>query len=247
MFYLIGLGLNEKGYSREAYDAITKCKKIYVDNYTIEFPYEMKNLEKQFPKEKFILLNREAVEGLEFLGEARKTDVALLVYGSPLTATTHITILKEAKTNKIKTKVIYSASILDAIAETGLQIYKFGKITSMPRWDARKNFTPDSFIEVVKENQSIDAHSLILVDIGLSFESALDELEKTIAKHKIPLTKIIVCQQLGTRGQKIIFCHPSQLTEFKNIHPPFCFIIPGKLHFIEKEFLENFKPEQNLY
>ena len=41
MFYLIGLGLNEKGYSREAYDAITKCKKIYVDNYTIEFPYEM--------------------------------------------------------------------------------------------------------------------------------------------------------------------------------------------------------------
>ena len=234
MFYLIGLGLNEKGYSREAYDAITKCKKIYVDNYTIEFPYEMKNLEKQFPKEKFILLNREAVEGLEFLSEAKKIDVALLVYGSPLTATTHITILKEAKTNKIKTKVIYSASILDAIAETGLQIYKFGKITSMP------NFEAESFIGIVKENLKINAHSLILIDINMEYLIALERLEKLLKKNKIETEEIVVCSKLGTEDQKIFYGEIPKLRN-KKIEAPFCFIIPGELHFMEKEFLENYR------
>ena len=234
MFYLIGLGLNEKGYSREAYDAITKCKKIYVDNYTIEFPYEMKNLEKQFPKEKFILLNREAVEGLEFLSEAKKIDVALLVYGSPLTATTHITILKEAKTNKIKTKVIYSASILDAIAETGLQIYKFGKITSMP------NFEAESFIGIVKENLKTNAHSLILIDINMEYLIALERLEKLLKKNKIETEEIVVCSKLGTEDQKIFYGEIPKLRN-KKIEAPFCFIIPGELHFMEKEFLENYQ------
>ena len=234
MFYLIGLGLNEKGYSREAYDAITKCKKIYVDNYTIEFPYEMKNLEKQFPKEKFILLNREAVEGLEFLSEAKKIDVALLVYGSPLTATTHITILKEAKTNKIKTKVIYSASILDAIAETGLQIYKFGKITSMP------NFEAESFIGIVKENLKTNAHSLILIDINMEYLIALERLEKLLKKNKIETEEIVVCSKLGTEKQRIFYGEIRKLKN-KKIEAPFCFIIPGELHFMEKEFLENYQ------
>ena len=234
MFYLIGLGLNEKGYSREAYDAITKCKKIYVDNYTIEFPYEMKNLEKQFPKEKFILLNREAVEGLEFLSEAKKIDVALLVYGSPLTATTHITILKEAKTNKIKTKVIYSASILDAIAETGLQIYKFGKITSMP------NFEAESFIGIVKENLKINAHSLILIDINMEYLIALERLEKLLKKNKIETEEIVVCSKLGTEDQRIFYGEIPKLRN-KKIEAPFCLIIPSELHFMEKEFLENYR------
>ena len=191
-------------------------------------------MEKQFPKEKFILLNREAVEGLEFLGEARKTDVALLVYGSPLTATTHITILKEAKTNKIKTKVIYSASILDAIAETGLQIYKFGKITSMP------NFEAESFIGIVKENLKINAHSLILIDINMEYLIALERLEKLLKKNKIETEEIVVCSKLGTEDQKIFYGEIPKLRN-KKIEAPFCFIIPGELHFMEKEFLENYR------
>jgi len=49
-----------------------------------------------------------------------------------LTATTHISLIEEAKRCGVKYKIIYNASILDAVAETGLQLYKFGKVTSMP-------------------------------------------------------------------------------------------------------------------
>ena len=228
MFYLIGLGLNEKGYSREAYDAILESDKIYIETYTVEFPYKISDLEKQFPKKKFIPANRELVESLGILDKAKKENVALLVYGSPLTATTHISLIQEAKKRKIKTKVIHSASVFDAVAETGLQIYKFGKIASMP------NFEAESFIEIVKENLKISAHSLILTDIGMKFETAIERLEKILHKNKIDVEKIVVCSKLGTKNQGIFYGKISELKK-KKIEAPFCFIVSGKLHFIEEE------------
>ena len=233
MFYLIGLGLNEKGYSREAYDAIMKCKRIYFDNYTVEFPYKTKELEKQFPKKKLIPANREFIESLSILDEAKKQNVCLLVYGSPLTATTHITLIEEAKKKKIKTKIIHGASIFDAIAETGLQIYKFGKIASMP------NFEAESFIEIIKDNLKINAHSLILIDIGMKFEKALERLDEILRKNKINVDKIVVCSKLGTDKGKIFYGGFSALKK-KKVEAPFCFIIPTKLHFLELEVLEDF-------
>ncbi len=233
MLYLIGLGLNEKGISKEGIEAIKKSKRIYLDDYTIEFPYPIKALEKETGK-KIIPANREIVEDMsELLNKARKEDIALLAYGSPLTATTHISLIQEARKQKIEYKIIYNASVLDAIAETGLQLYKFGKITSIP------NFEADSFIETIKENQKINAHSLILIDIGLDFVKALSRVDNAIKKYKINADKIIVCSRLGINNSEIYYNSPANLKS-KNIKAPFCFIIPGKLHFLEEEILENF-------
>jgi len=238
MLYLIGLGLNVDGISKYGLAVMKKCKRIYLENYTVDFPYREGELEHILGK-KILPANRELVEGLGLVDEAKKMDIALLVYGSPLTATTHISLIQEAKNCGVKHKVIYNASILDAIAETGLQIYKFGKIASMPKWNAKKNFTPDSFMEIVAENRSIKAHSLILVDIKLEFQDALKQLEISSKKHNIKLGKILVCSQLGTKNRKIIYKFPEELQTYKNLKKPYCIILPGKLHFMEKEVLEN--------
>ena len=58
MLYIVGLGLNEKGISKEGLEAVKKCKKIYLESYTVDFPYSMKDLEKVF-KKKVIILSRE--------------------------------------------------------------------------------------------------------------------------------------------------------------------------------------------
>ena len=121
------------------------------------------------------------MKSLEIVDEAKKMDVALLVYGSPLTATTHITLIQEALASGVKYRIINNASILDAVAETGFQLYKFGKITSMPYW--KKSYEPDSFMEVVKENQSIKAHSLILIDINMNIDKTIEQLEKAAKNH----------------------------------------------------------------
>jgi diphthine synthase len=233
MLYIIGLGLNEKGISQEGLEAVKKCKKIYLENYTVNFPYSEKILEKII-KKKIISANREFVESNSIVKEAKKENVALLVYGSPLTATTHISIIQEAKKSKVKCEIIYNASIFDAIAETGLQIYKFGKIASMPKW--QKNFTPASFMEIVKQNLEIDAHSLILIDIGLELKDAIKELEESAKEYNIKLDKIVICSRLGTKDSKIIYKNTENLKNL-NVKKPYCIIIPSKLHFIEAEVL----------
>lgn len=231
MLYLIGLGLNRDGISKYGLEIAKRCKKVYLENYTVEFPYALDELIEVVGKD-IKQVERERVEDLSLVDEAKRKDVALLVYGSPLTATTHISLLQECIASGVKYKVIHSASVLDGVGETGLQIYKFGKTTSMPGFEA------DSYIDVVKDNQKIDAHSLILVDIGLRFSDSVEKLERDAKEKKLKLDKIIVVSRLGEGRQKITYDSMKNLKELRGMGAPFSFIIPSKLHFMEKDFLE---------
>lgn len=238
MLYLIGLGLDEKSLSKEAIEIIKRCKKVYLDNYTVDFPYTHQELIDEIGK-KVISADREKVENLEIVGEAKKMDIALLVYGSPLTATTHITLIEEAILSGIKYRVMNNASILDAVAETGFQIYKFGKIASMPAW--KKSYEPDSFMDIVKENKSIKAHTLLLIDIGLNIKQAVEQLEKAASNKGIKLDRLVICQCMGTKRQKILYREMEEIKEYTGVQKPYCIIIPGELHFVEKNMLEAYK------
>jgi len=235
MLYIIGLGLDIDGISKQGLEAIKKSNKIYLEGYTVDFPYSLEELEKEL-EVKIIKLTREDVESLRLVNEAKKENVTLLVYGCPLFATTHTSLLLDCKKNKVKFKIIYSASVFDAIAETGLQLYKFGKITSMPAWNEKINYKPDSFMDVVKENSGIKAHTLILCDIGLGFSNALKQLETASENKKIKLDKIVVCSNMGTDSSKILYDSIENLKKEK-IKLPFCIVIPAELHFAESEFL----------
>tara|TARA_Y100000310_G_scaffold337773_1_gene425744 strand:+ start:7664 stop:8386 length:723 start_codon:yes stop_codon:yes gene_type:complete len=237
MFYLIGLGLDKNSITAEALKEIKSCDKVYLEGYTVDFPYSIKELEKSL-KTKIAPLKREKVENESILEEAKNQDIALLVYGDALSATTHTQLLIAAKKSKIKYKVFHNASILTAIAETGLQLYKFGKTASMPNWKEHKN-KPTSFIDYVKQNQSIKAHTLLLVDIGLEIKDAKEQLKDALEKEKSKLERIILISNAGTDKQKIIYNTLEKLPD--KISKPYAFIIPSDMHFSEKEFLESIK------
>ena len=228
MLYIIGLGLDEESISEKGLKTIKKCGEVYLENYTVEFPYSIEKLEKVIGK-KLLQADRSFVESFEILDKAKNKTVALLVYGSPLTATTHISLTEEAEKRKIECEIIYNASVFDAVGETGLQIYKFGKVTSIP------NFRADSFLDAIKENQKIGAHSLILIDIGMKFSDALERMEKFLGKNKI-----IICSRLGTKEKEIVYGTVENLIN-EEVKAPFCFIVPGKMHFIEEEVLKRFE------
>ena len=171
--------------------------------------------------------------------EAKKKDICLLIYGSPLFATTHISLINDCKKRKVKVKVIYSTSVFDVIAETGLQLYKFGKVSSMPKW--QEHFKPNSFLDFVRDNRKIEAHSIILVDLKLHFVDAIEQLTRASETKNIKLDKILVCSRLGTKKGKIFYGKIKSFTKVgKKIKAPFCFIIPSKMHFLEKEVVEGF-------
>ncbi|MFQ5531738.1 MAG: diphthine synthase, partial [Candidatus Nanoarchaeia archaeon] len=87
--------------------------------------------------------------------------------------------------------------------------------------------------------QKINAHTLILVDMGLNIKDALEQLKEASKNQKLKLDKIIVCSNLGTKYQKIVYGSVDEVKEIR-IGVPFSFIIPSKLHFMEKEVLEGF-------
>ena len=237
MLYLIGLGLNERGISKEGLLAIEKSKKVYVEGYTVDFPYDIEK-DLNLGKKNIEILERKDVESNDLIMEARSRKIALLVYGCPLFATTHMSLIQDAHAQGVRTKVLYSASIFDGLGETGLQLYKFGKISSMPKWSG--DYEPDSFLDFVEQNQTIKAHSLILVDIGLHFKKALSQLEMAAHKKKMKLDKILVCSRIGAEGKQI-FYGTTEVLRRKEIETPFCFIIPGEMHFYEKEVVEGFE------
>lgn len=244
MLYLIGLGLGEKGISLEGLETVKKCDKVYLEGYTVDFPYLRGNLGRILDVN-IEVWGREKVETEEIVEESRDKDVALLVYGSPLIATTHISLVRDASEKNVKYKVINSASVFDAVVESGLQFYKFGKVASMPQWDEKKNYRPDSFMEIVKDNKKIDAHSLILCDIGLKFSEALEQLKKASKNRGFSLDdkKLVVCESLGTEKEKFYYGEAEKLeklNENNEIKNPFCLVIPGKFHHSEEEFVELF-------
>lgn len=165
MLYIIGLGLTEKDLSLRAISAVKKCKELFLESYTSILPYTIRELEKVIGK-KVTTVDRDFVEeAVSIVKLAKKKNVALLVYGDPLIATTHLALVEEAKKQRVKTVVIHNVSVLNAIADTGLEAYKFGKVTSIPKW--KKNYTPSSFVVVLKKNLSIGAHTLFLLDLEI--------------------------------------------------------------------------------
>ncbi len=236
MLYLIGLGLNEKSISIEGLEAINKSDKVYLEGYTIEFPYEINKL-KEVIKKDIIILDRNEVESEKLIQDAKNKTICLLIYGSPLFATTHISLIKEAQKHNVNYRVIYSASVFDAISETGLFLYKFGKTSSIPK--PQKNYEPEGYLDYIIENQKINAHSLILTDIGLNFLDTIKRLEKAIKNKDIKLGKILVCCKLGTNQTQIYYGNINKLKN-KKISAPYCIIIPSALHFVEEESLNKF-------
>jgi len=233
--YLIGLGLDKKSVSLEALEAIQNCTTVYLEGYTVTFPYETKTLEETLTK-KVTVLQRDEVEEEMILEEAKKTDVALLVYGDPLSATTHVHLLGSCKEQGIECFVYHNASVFTAVGESGLSLYKFGKTGSIPDW-IEHTHKPMSFMDYVIQNQSIGAHTLLLSDIGLDFKRALGQLDLAAKESRFDLQKLVILSNTGTKQQWMFYGDVEDL-QSKRIEEPFCIIVPGELSHTEKDFLE---------
>mgnify|MGYP000212138661 CR=1 FL=1 len=242
--YMIGIGLNnEKDISINGLEAVKNSDVIYLENYTSKLQCSKEDLEKFYGK-KIITATRQIVEAMAettILKEAKTKNVAFLVVGDVFGATTHIDLLLRAKKLGINVRVIHNASILNAVGIVGLELYKYGKTTSIP-FENRNVTTP---IEVLKNNQMIGLHTLFLLDLDpdanrfMTVNEALDYLTKNGVEKN---TLCIGCAALGSEEQEIRVGTAKELATEKFKKYPQCLIIPGRLHFVEEDALKQWSP-----
>ncbi|MEA3514697.1 MAG: diphthine synthase [Nanoarchaeota archaeon] len=265
--YMIGLGLNdEKDISLKGLEAVKKCKTIYLEKYTSILHCDIKKLEELYGK-KVIIADRDMVESKAedtILKDAEMDDTAFLVVGDVFGATTHTDLMIRAKKDSIEVKVINNASILNAVGITGLELYKFGKTTSIVF--PQENWMPHTPYDVLRENQKMNLHTLCLLDIKVA-EPSSEDLKKGINKIQKPRfmrineaidymidieqmqgeniftseTLCIGCARLSSENPTIISGKAKELIETDFGEPLHCLIIPAKLHFIEEEALKFWK------
>jgi len=270
MLHLIGIGYKKEHINFEMMDAIKKSEKVFLEYYTSFYETSFEELE-NFIEKKIIISDRELIESRieeEIMEPAKTKDIALLVIGDPLTATTHTDLLLRAKEMNIETKVYNNVGVGTFITRTGLQFYKFGRITSIPFFSEK--FMPRTPYLIFQDNQKIGAHTLFLLDLNPSNDIAYKGHERYLKAHKaleflidIPEIMIdneemeeshkchfdkdshaVICSRLGFSDEKILYGTVEELITYDKeniLREPLCLIIPGDMHSMEEEYLKQYQ------
>ncbi|MBS3140944.1 diphthine synthase [Candidatus Woesearchaeota archaeon] len=228
MLKLISIGLKLKDITLEALEEIKSSDIVYLEGYT-SLGASVNELEKLTGK-KIVKLNREEVESDKLVNEGKKKNVALLIYGDVFSATTHLSLIEG------NVKIVNGISIFTSIGRTGLSLYNFGKAISIPFSLVK------SPIDSLKENMKLGLHTLLLLDLDPINNKFLDAVAalKYLKENKIN-SKIIVCSALGTENEKIVYGKIDDLIKLKFDVFPQCLIVPGKMHFMEEDYLVRFE------
>ncbi|MGM5481161.1 MAG: diphthine synthase [Nanobdellota archaeon] len=265
--YLIGIGLyDHKDVTFRGLELIKNCDTVYLENYTSILNCSTEEMEDFYGREVILasrdLVEKEAEEKL--IQPAKDTDVALLVVGDPFGATTHTDLMLRAKEAGVEVGTIFNASVLNAVGVSGLELYKFGKTTSIVYPDG--DWLPHTPYDVIKMNREHGLHTLCLLDIKVA-EPSVEDLRKGSARPQPPRymtvaeglavlerieqdrkknlisrdTLIVGVARLGHPDMKIITGTLDELKEVDFGGPLHSLIVPGKLHHIEEEALKQFR------
>ena len=247
MFYLVGIGLKPEHLTLEALNTLKTCDQIFLESYTSQYSQGLLNELQNTIGKTFKKFGRKEVEEQmeSALLSAKKNNIALMIFGNPLTATTHIQLLLDAKEKGIKTRVIPGISVTNFIAHSGLDEYKFGRTVTICYHE--NGFEPESFYDQILENRKIGLHTLCLLDIKkdtdgrmMSAKEGIEVLEKIREKRNdTSECRYVGMVAMGSANEKVIYGKKAifsskEVSEFF----PQSLIVIGKTNEKEEETLK---------
>jgi|Deesub1362A_J573_1020465.scaffolds.fasta_scaffold00001_13 diphthine synthase len=243
--YLVGIGIYaEPSLTKEVEEILRNADKIYLEGYTS--PIDPKLLDSLKVNGEIQRLTRSEVEeGMyKLIREAMEGDVVILVPGDPLIATTHITLVVEARRRGVDTKIFHSSSALcTAIGESGLHTYKFGASATIMR---REVASSKRAYDILIENLERGLHTLFFLEYDaeanyiMSPREAIEILLSYDEEKRISMDNLVIvlCGLGSTDECKYAATIREVLGEEDMYRRPCILIIPGKLHFTEEEYIE---------
>jgi len=247
IFYFIGTGLKGsiESLTIEGLIAIMQSDIIYYDSYTSYQSEDLVNTLKDITKKEIVSINRKEVEEQyeSFYKDLPEKSISFLVTGDPFVATTHHWLYDWLISKNVKVKVINNVSIIHYISSIlGLHSYKFGKTTSIPYYN--EEYVPESVVKTILNNLSINAHTIVLLDLDKgSFMDPRIAMKKLINStikmgFNMEECKSVFIMRAGMSNEKILFSTAKKLTEIKECLLPASIVIPAKdLHYTEEESL----------
>ncbi len=255
MLSIIGLGLDIGDISCKGLNAIREADSVFIETYTLPIPFGyFEFLEKESGK-KITKIKRQALEDEinRTVAASAESDLAILVPGDPLVATTHHIIAESAKNAGADVRIIHSSSIFTAaIGESGLDIYRFGPTTTIPFWSSK--YKPVSFIDPIEKNLENHNHTLVILDVDadagltMSYSDAMVLLRKAEEKRGrkiIGNRKIIILCEIGTKDQSIIYTEIGNIKlerlEKRLLQKRTALIVPAEMNFAEAGLVKPFE------
>ncbi len=229
MLYIIGLGLDNNEMTLKGLNSLKDSDKAYAEFYTNTDNIDLQKLEDRSGTEIKKLVREDVEQEDKVLKEALEKDIAFLVSGDPITATTHYDIKHRAEKKGLEVQIVHAPSIFLSIAETGLSVYKFGRTVTLP-----KKGKPPSITDYIEKNDSIGLHTLVLLDIDYD----ASEASKKLLKMGVDNQETVVIERANREDMKITHSTLEQASKKEFGKTPHCIILTGEKSFKEEEFVE---------
>ncbi|MEM2160098.1 MAG: diphthine synthase [Candidatus Nitrosotenuis sp.] len=246
MLYFVGLGIGgPEAISEKARKIIAESDIVYFEQFTSPMSETETEFLRQLSKGQFKLAPRWLVEdGKEILEESKKGNVALLSYGDPYIATTHIELRVRATSDGIKTDTVHASSaITSLVGECGLHFYKVGKTVTI-----MSGIPSSTAYYTIFENLKLGNHTIVLLEWNQNknfFLDPKDAIASLLDQEKEQARKVfsedtygVVASRVGRSDQKIISGKFSSLSKIDFGNPPHTIVIPGTMHFTESDALK---------
>jgi len=238
-----------EGLAPAALAAVAQARAVFADDYTALLSQTVLDHLERARGAAIPRLGRARIEkGTEILEAAALPGGAvLLVPGDPMAATTHVALRVEALRRGLPVRLLFAPSVTHtAFSEAGLQHYKSGRVVSLPY--PEKSYAPTSPAERILENRAAGLHTLVLLDIqaeprrcmtaneaiyillGLGKRAGLDGIG--------PRTLCVAVARAGESDALVRAGAAERLSELDLGPPMHCLIVPGRLHFEEREALK---------
>jgi diphthine synthase len=245
LLYFIGLGL-EQSPTLKSLDILKGCSEIYYERYTSPTinSNSLSEISSHLSGTRIELVRREFVEdGRKILESAKKKSVALVCSGDPMVATTHQELRTRALKMGIDTSVIHGSSILSAVGgELGLHSYNFGRTVTMTNEPMQYTVYNTLFRNLLQ-----GLHTILLLewdesknfflkpkDAIVSLFDAERDLRNEVIREG---TLVLIVSRIGSDKLERNALSLKEACEAEIGEPPHVLVIPGKLHFTEKEAL----------
>ena len=249
MLIIIGLGLEKGDLSVRALEAAAASDRLYIEQYTAFISAEYISFLKRETGKEIVELGRPDLEensGI-LISAAKQENIAILVPGDPLIATTHhATLLDTAKKQDVECRIFHASSIYSAaVGESGLDVYKFGPAVTIAYWSDK--YKPTSFLDRIESNIKNNSHTLVLLDLNqkekkpMSLAEAMELLrsagmgkEGSVIRNDL---RVLIMGNVGKEDQKTAYVTLGETARVSDVFDGkmLVLIIPAEMSFAEQE------------